>query len=377
MGVDDGSRTLRDMPGPRRVVVLIDSLIGGGAERVAVEASGALDRARYEPHLLVTRHSGSLAGRVEELGLPYTILGRKRGFHPRRFERARRLVAQADLLHAHKFAGSAWGALLARSAGRPLVAHEHTFDGVTSAGRTLVLRAVIAPAASRILCVSQGVARSLAAEGVDERKLLVVPNGVTVDDSTDRLSARRELGLPAEGVVIGMVARLREEKRHELALRTLAELHARGGNEQLCLVGDGPLEAELRRSAEELGVAGSVTWAGERPNAQRLLRAFDVMLLCSSFEGMPLAALEALVSGVPLVATAVGALPELLADGGGVVSDGDSPAALADAIRAGLAAATAGDEGFAANRARFSIDRLARDLEAIYDSVLEERGGRA
>lgn len=364
------------MGSAQRVVVLIDSLIGGGAERVAVEAAGALDRTRYEPHLLVTRHSGSLASRVVELGLPCTILGRTRGFHPRRFERARRLVAGAHLLHAHKFAGSAWGALLARSARRPLVAHEHTFDGVTSVGRTLVLRAVIAPAAARILCVSEGVARSLAAEGVDERKLLVVPNGVTVDDSTDRAAARRELGLPADGVVIGMVARLRREKRHELALRTLAELHARGGAERLCLVGDGPLEAELRASARELGVEGSVTWAGERPNAQRLLRAFDVMLLCSSFEGMPLAALEALVSGVPLVATAVGALPELLADGGGVVSDGDTPVALADAVRACLDAAADGGAGLASARDRFSIDRLARDLEDVYDSVLAERRRR-
>jgi glycosyltransferase involved in cell wall biosynthesis len=239
--------------------------------------------------------------------------------------------------------------------------------------RTAVYRGLIAPTAERILCVSEGVAASLAAEGIAASKLQVVPNGVTVDDSTDRAAARRELGLGDDRTVIGMVARLRPEKRHELALEALALLRSRDKRLVLCVVGDGPLEGQLRKRAKTLGVDDAVVWAGERPNAQRLMRAFDVLLLCSSYEGMPLAVLEALVSGVPVVSTAVGSLPELLADGGGELAATAEPQAIAEALTTCLresqseAARTASQ---ALSRSRFGIDRLARDLEAVYDAVL-------
>ena len=242
----------------RRVTVLIDSLIPGGAERIAVDAAASLDPERYVAHLLVTRHSGSLEARVRDAGLEFTILGRRRGFHPRLFARARAIVAGSELLHAHKFAGSAWGSLLARAAGRPLVAHEHTFDGSTSRQRALVYRGLIAPTARRILCVSTGVAASLRADGVPAGKLEVVPNGVPVDGLLDRVAARAALGL-GDGPVVGMVARLRPEKRHELALEAIASIDR---NVVLCVVGDGPLAEALRAKAGDLAVEQRVVWPG-------------------------------------------------------------------------------------------------------------------
>jgi glycosyltransferase involved in cell wall biosynthesis len=350
----------------RRVTVLIDSLIPGGAERVAVDAAAALDPDRYVAHLLVTRHSGSLEARVREAGLDFTILGRQRGFHPRRFAQARSIVRASDVLHAHKFAGSAWGALLSRTSGRPLVAHEHTFDGSPSRVRALVYRRVIGPAARRVVCVSSGIAASLRAEGVPEKKLVVVPNGVPVDGILERQAARAVLGL-RDGPVVGMVARLRPEKRHELALAALA---ASADDIVLCVVGDGPRAAALHDEARRLGVDGRVVWAGEHADARRLMRAFDALLVTSSFEGMPLAVLEALVAGVPVVSTDVGVMRELLAEGAGAVVDQATP----DAIAAALASTIAGPPTPAAaqaQRARYGLDRLVGDLQDIYDEVLE------
>ena len=111
---------------------------------------------------------------------------------------------------------------------------------------------------------------------------------------------------------------------------------------------------------------------GARDNAGRLVHAFDAMLLCSTIEGMPLAALEALVEGVPLVSTPVAALPGLLAHGGGTLVGTE-----ADEIAAALATTLAerDDEGLRSSaawaRASFGIDRLARDLEQIFDEAIE------
>lgn len=359
-------------PPPRRVTILVDSLLGGGAERVAVETACALDPQRYVAHLLVTRHGGPLEELVRTHDLDCTILGRKRGFHPRAFEQACRAVRESSLLHAHKLEGSMWGATIAGITRRPLVAHEHTFDGRRSKRRTYGYRYVIGPKASRILCVSDSVAASVRDEGVPARLLKTVPNGVRTDLALPREEARAELGLDPTSIVVGMVGRLRPEKRHDLALRVTGIVRTAGHDIVLCCVGDGPLRESLEALAVELGLADHVRFAGERPDAGRLAKAFDVGLLCSVYEGMPLAALELLVAGVPLVATAVGSLPELVADGGGrVVATGD-PEALADALIAELAELGSRDRRLAAERAqaRFGLGRVAADVQRVYDEIL-------
>ena len=113
-------------------------------------------------------------------------------------------------------------------------------------------------------------------------------------------------------------------------------------------------------------------WAGAIDNAGQLVLAFDVLLLCSDIEGMPLAVLEALVEGVPVVATAVDALPGLLADGGGILVDTPTPARIAAALSAVLdrAAVDANAARVERARARYSNQRVTRDVERLYDEAL-------
>jgi glycosyltransferase involved in cell wall biosynthesis len=350
---------------------MIDSLLGGGAERVAIEAAGALDPDRYLPHLLVTRHSGPLQRLVQDAAIECTVLGRRGTVDLGAFRRACAIVRSSDLLHAHKFEGAMLGALIARATGRPMVAHEHTFNGRPSARGKLAYRHLIAPAASRIVCVAPSIAESLVAYGVSRDLVRVIPNGVPTAAALERETARAELQLGSAQVVIGIIGRLRPEKRHDLALEALALLRRGGRDVSLCCVGDGPRRDELRALGVTLGVSDHVEWAGERPNAGRLVRAFDVMVLCSDFEGMPLAALEALVAGVPLVATAVGSLPELVAQGGGrVVPPGDAQA-LADAVAAELDEfdPVRNDRASASARVLFGLERSAIALQGVYDEV--------
>lgn len=232
---------------------------------------------------------------------------------------------------------------------------------------------MIGPTARRVVCVSTSIAEVLRRSGVPAWKLVVVPNGVPVAGMLERGAARAELGLDPDRVIVGMVARLRAQKRHDLALRTLAELRRRGRDVQLCVVGDGPLADDLRQLAQDLSIEDIVVFAGDRRDAGRLLPAFDVSLLTSSYEGMPLAVLEALVAGVTVVSTDLPVMRELLADGGGLIAKDDTPEGVADAVEAALDAQKTGIADAATldeSRRRFRIERLVDDLQALYDGVL-------
>lgn len=367
---------------PVRVTTMIDSLLAGGAERVAVELACGLDRERFDPHVLVTRGDGPLLALLEAADVPCTMLGRDVPFEVGAWRRAHRhLVENADLLHSHKFGSNAWGALLARTARLPLVVHEHNFSERPSATRRLVDRRWIARTASRVLCVSDSVADVERACGVPERLIDVVPNGVRLGAAWPRGAARAELDLPAASFTIGIVGRLRPEKAHEVLLHAVARMAHGGRDVRLCVVGDGPRRVELQLLAARLGIDGRVTWAGERRDAATLAAAFDAAVVCSHWEGLPLAALEAMAAAVPLVATRVGGLPLLLEEGAGVLV----PTADAGAIALELSRlmdderhrAAVGAAGRDRVEAHYSFESMVRRVEQVYVHVLRDVGRAA
>jgi glycosyltransferase involved in cell wall biosynthesis len=357
---------------PRRIAMVVDCLNAGGAERIAVEVACALDPSRFSPFVVVTRHAGPLAATLDEAGIEYTVLDRRRGFSPRKYWRAHRSLRTADLIHSHKYGSNMWGALLARTTRKPLVAREPTFSGVRERRRTHGYRRWVAPVAGRIICPSTIVAQSLYDEGVPPTMVEVVPNGVRIDAALPRSAARRELGLEADDFVVGIIAQLRIEKAHEVLLRAAARLQGR--ELKVCVVGDGSRMPFLRETATELALDQTVVWAGEHRDAGRLAAAFDIGVICSDWEGLPVASLEILAAGVPLVATAVGALPGIVRDDAGVIVDVRDDAALA----AGIAAlmddperlAALGEQGRRRMRDDYSFERMVREFERIYLEVL-------
>jgi glycosyltransferase involved in cell wall biosynthesis len=365
------------MSRPIRVTTLVDSLLAGGAERVAVELACGLDRDRFEPHVVVCRGDGPLRSLLEQYDVPFTMLERDDALDLAPWRRAHRhLVDGADVLHSHKFGSNAWGSLLARTTGLPLVVHEHNFSEAPSFSRRAIDRGWIARTANRVLCVSESVADIERACGVPERLLEVVPNGVRLDSAWPRGAARSELGLRGDSFTIGIVGRLRPEKAHEVLLDAVAALALGGRDVRLCIVGDGPRRSELQLHAARLGIDNRITWAGERRDAATLAAAFDASVICSHWEGLPLAALESMAAGVPLVATNVGGLPTLLEDGAGLLVPPADPDALADAL-AGLvddrdAAVALGAAGRERVAERYSFEGMVRRIELLYEDVVAE-----
>lgn len=363
--------------------MLIDTLMPGGAERVAVEVACSLDPERFEPFFVVTRNSGPLEAPLRAARMPVHILGRRGRLPPvRTLRRARGLLRTADAIHAHMFGSSMWGALLARTLRLPLMTSDASWSGVRTWTRTWGYRYVIGPEARTIVCPSDRVARSIEEEGVPSAKMKVIENGVRLAAALPRSEARAELGLPQDDWVIGITANLRPEKAHEVLLRAFARVNGTSRPAWLCVVGDGPRRDELRGLASELGIGERVLWAGDRRDARRLASAFDTAVICSSWEGLPLAALEALASGVPLVATRVGALPDVVEGGGGVLVDVGDDAALARELATLMndpaTAREMGRRGIRRVDERYRHERMVAEFEQAYDELLAEpRRGRS
>jgi glycosyltransferase involved in cell wall biosynthesis len=148
---------------------------------------------------------------------------------------------------------------------------------------------------------------------------VVIPNGIEVPPAptpADRIAARALLDLDPADFVVGIVAVLRPQKAHHVLLRAIASLAPAHPRLRLVVVGDGPEEAAVRAIVGDLGIADRVLFTGLRSDVPQLLPGFDISCLSSVHEGAPLAVLESMAAGVPVVATDCGALRDMVADAG-------------------------------------------------------------
>ena len=206
-------------------------------------------------------------------------------------------------------------------------------------------------------------------------RLRVIPNAACAAPLLTRAEARARLGLAADAFVAGWVGRLSAEKGADVFVDALARVPSVPWTASV--LGDGPEAASLRARAERLGIAGRVRWHGAVAGAPALHAAFDVFVLSSRTEGTPLALLEALAAGVPVVATAVGGVPDVAGAAEAILVPPGDPAALAAAL-----AAVHADPAAAAARARAARTRVHASFgagpwldayESVYDAVAPRR----
>jgi glycosyltransferase involved in cell wall biosynthesis len=192
---------------------------------------------------------------------------------------------------------------------------------------------------------------------------------------------RKSLGILPDAQVIGTIGRLNEVKRQDLLLRAFAAVAQSVRGIQLLLVGDGPMRAELERLADELGIAAATHFVGYQSKPERYLPLMNVFAITSRSEGMPLSILEAWAARVPVVASAVGGLPEMIEHGktGFLFPSGDH-VALAQILQSALEdpkqAQYLREQGHARVRSCFSLERMAGDYQRHYLELLALRNGR-
>lgn len=371
-----------------RVLVLIKGLGVGGAERLVVDLVTGPGRVDYELACVLGTQQ-ALAPELEAAGVPVHRLGAT-GSVDLRWTLALRRVLMAerfDVLHAHLPYAAAFGRLVARSLPpqrRPrLVYTEHSLWSKAAVLTRFANRATVG-LDDALFVVSEPARAALPARlrpgaqvvvhGVDQRR-----TGALLDQGAAlRSSVRHELGVADDEVLALTVANLRAEKGHDVLLEAARRLAASHLRLRFVVVGGGPLADQVAARRDELGLAGRLDLLGHRDDAMRLMAGADLFVLPSHQEGLPVALMEAMSMGLPVVATDVGGVRTIVTDQveGLVVAPG-RPGELAEAVaRLAEDAPLRSALGVAARRASTAFD-IATARRLLEDRYLALTGGRA
>jgi glycosyltransferase involved in cell wall biosynthesis len=369
------------------VLWLIKGLGAGGAERLLVEQARFGDTALAQPEIAyLFGHKQALLGEFTAAGVPCRCLGARRSWDPRWLWQLRRLCRSEHfaLIHSHSPITTIGARIVLRSLPRSrrprLVTTEHNVWG-SHARPTRLADEITAKADRRgdetHLAVSEAVRASMPPKLQPATR--VIRYGVDVAEvqraADQRDAARHALGLAPDDVLVGTVANLRATKGYPDLLDAARIVVYRSEQVRFVALGQGPMEQELHERVAQLGLGDRFRFLGYRTDAVSVMAAFDIFCLASHHEGLPIALMEALVLGVPIVATDVGGVAEIVTDGDeAVLVPAGQPQALADA----LVALVADPERRAAMSARAStrgnaldVRRAVHDVEAVYRELLQ------
>ncbi len=379
-------RTHRSRSHPRpRLLQLLATGGSGGAQESYTGLLLRLDRAKYEVRAL-SLSSGSAVQRLRRLGLEVEVLD-----EPDDEAAVRELAAwlrreEIDLVHAHMYRAEVVGTRAALAAGTPVVMATVHSSRVRSAEDVATL-AALSPAMDRLIVPSESILAKVAAEGRGGAAFSVIPNGIDLSRfavPAPPCTLRDDYGIPCEDALIGVVARLEAEKGHTHLIAAMPAVLARAPRTWLAIVGDGSLCDDLRAQARALpaAVRDRIVFTGRRDDISAITGELDIAVLPSLREAQGISILEAMARRKPVVATAVGGIPEVVADGvSGFLVPPSDPAALADALirlaRSPSLRQRLGDAGYEIVAERFSIDAQVRRIEELYDEELQRAGALA
>jgi glycosyltransferase involved in cell wall biosynthesis len=367
--------------GPIRLLLVVDSLEMGGAERQVVDLAVALQHKGYEVAVACSV-AGELSAALEEAGIPVRPLLRrlvKRRLSPVYAWRLRRLLPGSerfDLVHAHIYASAAAAAIATPGTGIPLVITEHT-EASWQTWRARWVSRWVYRQAERIIAVSTPIRRRLIErDGVHPDLITIVPNAVV--SAPEERSEEPPAGLRGGRPLVGVVARLQPEKGVANFLKAAARVAPRFPEAHFVVAGDGPLREELVALAANLGLRDRIHFLGFRSDASALMGTLDVLVVPSLTEGSPLVTLEAMAAGVPVVASAVGGIPDQVRDGkeGLLVPPGDTGAmddAIVALLRDPARARSLGEAGRRRVTTEFSHAAMVRRIEDVYRDILGQR----
>lgn len=377
------------MNGTVRILQMLPTLQRRGLEKVVTDIAIGLHGPRYQIDVCCQKESGSFAQTLAESGIEVICL-EERG--PRDLRAAIRLQAilkkkRYDIFHWHcpTAVGYQIPVVLATGVRRTILTFHMTrgMPGPPAVSAKLagvkICTRLLSGGVDWIYGCSNAVLKSQLASGWPRRRSSVIYNGIDLAPAIEEHrpdATMRRLGIPSDAIVIGCVGALCHVKGQRYLIEALSLLLNRIPSAYLMLVGTGADLDALKDQVERLGCAGAVLFLGERHDVKCLLNVMDVFALPSLAEGLPLALIEAMASGVPVVASNVGGVSEAVKDGeDGLLVPSCNPAALADAIfrvckdeelthsmriKAAQTVAT-----------RFHTSRMLKEVSDLYERVLD------
>jgi glycosyltransferase involved in cell wall biosynthesis len=375
----------RNGHGRRLKILQLTDRVGthGGAEYLTMQIAERLDRARFESMVCATRFSAGereqetvedAATELRAAGVRFLGLNRRTRAHVWAWLPLARLLRRerVDVIHAHKFGSNIWGVVFGRLCGVPVVVtHEHgwSFEGRT---KMIIDRELIARGSNAFIAVSrEDRRRMIELERIKPERAVFVPNGIKPLPPPSGRDVRAELGIGADAPVVTTVGFLRQPKAMDVLIEAAARIVPRFPELQVLIVGEGadrPLHEAL---IERLGLQGTVKLLGLRSDVADLLAASDVAVLSTNSEGSPLSVMEYMDAGLPVVATRVGGIPDLIDDGvEGLLVEPQDPDGLGEAIARVLddpqEAERMGERGRERRRREFDIDVMVENLQNLY-----------
>lgn len=347
-----------------RVLWLAKGLGTGGMEQLLVTQARLGDHTAFDySAAYVIERPNSVASKLTEHGVPVTKLGADGRLdwisHLRRHLRENRI----DVVHSHSPIPAVAARLIARLTTRERPVTLYTEHNVWGSHKTptRIANAITYPLDTKQLAVSEGAIESI--PKVLRRKISVLTHGIDIEDvraSSEGGSIRTELGISDGSMLCVTVANLRRQKAYDIWLEAAAQLVKAGVDATFISVGQGPLEAELAARRDELNLPGKFHFLGHRGDIPAILGASDVFVLPSRHEGLPLALMEAMAVGLPMIVTGVGGIPEYVTnEKNGLIIEPESTSQLVEAVRR-----------FADDAAlRSSLGRAAFNSSDIFDAT--------
>lgn len=370
--------------GSLNILYMLPELTVGGVETHVMALSAGMTRMGHK--VTVISNGGALVERLKDAGVEHITLPIHRKSPVTVSETARRVkkIIQErgiDVVHAHSRV-PAWVARIALRKTRiafVITAHGQYAPHIGSR---------VMASGDRIICVSKGILEHMADKlGADRSRMDVIYNGIDIEEAVREIEnirspreTRKELGIPEGAHVIGSIGRLTATKGLRFFVDAFKQVRDVKPGAKALLVGDGPMRKELADRAAELGIADDLLFTGVRTDIYDLLGIMDVYVVSSLYEGFPMGCLEAMSSKVPIVATRVGGIPEMLEhERTALLAEPKAPQALSAEIiriidRPELVKELT-EAGFQDVVRKFSEKKMLQNiLQVYYDTIREKKG---
>lgn len=346
-----------------KIIHVVNSLDCGGLEIFVIDLCLSQISAGHQCYLFCLQEGGELAERAKKSNLVVFNGQKKQGVNVKLLWLMYRLFKRLsfDVVHTHNLSPMIYGNIAAKLAGTRRIVH-------TRHGRGLdITYRFIWNMCDSIICISEDAKQSLLiCNRLEEKKVKVIHNGIDVDRFLATRSGKSineiklEIGIPLHKIIIGTVGRLAMEKDHASLIFAAKNLIDSGVDVLVLIIGEGPERNTLRNLISSLGLDDSVSLLGYRGDVCDLYSVFDIFALPSTSEGLSIALLEAMASGLPIVATDVGGNPEILINGStGLMVPPSNPAKFAEALLTLIA-----DKGLRTALGKASKAKIIQDFDA-------------
>jgi sugar transferase (PEP-CTERM/EpsH1 system associated) len=360
-----------------KVMQVVYTLEPGGSENLSRDIILGLDQDTFNSSICALAGGGALEGELKKERVPCYVMNRRSGFDKslpwRLYQVFRR--DRVDIVQTHHLGQLLYSVFGARMVGARLIHVEHECYTLQSHKAQRRLR-WLSRWCDTVVGVSEAVSDFLRKEvGIPSNKVVTILNGVDCQRFAPRyFSTRDEAGFSAKDVLIGTVARLEPEKDLFVLLDAFHRVRRLCSNAKLVIVGDGSLKGSLEQRTSHLGLEKDVLFLGWRSDIPAVLGLFDIFVLSSFEEGLPLVILEAMAAAKPVVATAVGSIPDVVTSDTGFVVPRRDAEGLAGALQTLVLdpalRQTLGRAGRILVESRYNLHDTVKGYQRLYETMV-------